>query len=422
MSTPTSLDPKGRFQAALTLLLSRVVYAFNWYNIGAVLPLIGRNLGASTFQLGIVLGAFLVGAGVFQVPAGLAALRWGNRAVSLFSLVLMGGFSLASAFAPNWPTLAAFRFGAGAGAAFFFAPALGLVTSYFPTGTRGPIIGVYNAGFSIGSGIGLLGGAVIGAAYGWPFALAVGGVVLMAMAAIAPLGLPRTGPRPERRPLGRLWESARPIFTSRSIWALSVGTSGLWGALYAAAQYFTDFAHAVHPVWSVALAAGIPTLMIVFEVPGGPFGGWIGERAPEMRRILLGWGVAAGLAILVIPFLPFAGLVPLFAFLGFADGVVFAVIYLIPSYLPESHGESLALGLAFVNTIQIFLGSAIAILFGYLAGTYGYSTAWWFAAVVSLVPLPLLLWISRRRGEVEESFVRPRARRPRIATAPDRPT
>ncbi len=148
------------------------MYAFNWYNVGAILPLVGSALGATTLDLGVVLGAFLAGAGLFQIPAGMAALRWGNRAVSLASLVVMGAFCLASAFSPNWIVLALFRFGAGAGAAFFFAPALGLVASYYPAGTRGPIIGLYNSGFSLGSGIGLFVGAFIGAEFGWAWALA----------------------------------------------------------------------------------------------------------------------------------------------------------------------------------------------------------------------------------------------------------
>lgn len=379
----------------------------------------GRHLPATTFELGLVLGAFLLGAGVFQVPAGLAALRWGNRAVSIFALFLMGAFSLASAFSPNWIVLAATRFGAGAGAAFFFAPALGLVTSYYPVGARGPVIGLYNAGFSIGSGLGLFAGALIGEMFGWPAALLVGGAILLAMAVASPLALPRTDPVPERRGLRTLWDAATPILRSRSIWALSVGTSGLWAAYYIAAQYFIDFASAVHPGWSIAVAAALPTVMIILEIPGGPIGGWIGERSGEMHRQILFWGVASGVGILLIPYLPILGLVFLFGFLGFADGIVFAVLYLLPSYLPEAHGETLALGLSFLNSIQIFLGSALAIVFGYLAGVSGYTVAWWFAGAIALAPLLLLFWVSGRRGAVARPAL-PRAG-PRAVRAPDRP-
>lgn len=416
----TGIDRRSRRSAAVTLLFGRGIYAVNWYNIGAVLPLVGSGLGASTAELGIVLGAFLVGAGVFQVPAGLAALRWGSRTVSIFALLLMGAFCVASAYSPNWVVLALTRFGAGAGAAFYFAPALGLVTSYFPPGSRGPIIGAYNSGFSIGSGIGLFGGAAVGATYGWPAALLVGGVALLAIGAVAPFGLPRE-PLPATRPvLKRVWEAATPVFRSRSIWALSLGTAGLWAAFYVAAQYFVKFAQVAHPSWTIALAALLPTVMIVLEVPGGPIGGWLGERRSNLRRVLAAWGVAAGVGILAIPFLPLAALVALFAFLGFADGVVFAVIYLFPSYLPESRGANVALALAFVNSIQIFLGSGLTIAFGYLAGALGYTVAWAFAGAIALAPLPLLLWVSGRRGTVVPAAVSPRVA-PRAVRPPNRP-
>jgi predicted MFS family arabinose efflux permease len=332
----------------------------------------------------------------------------------------MGFFSLVSAFSPNWVVLAGLRFGAGAGAAFFFAPALGLVTSYYPVGTRGPIIGLYNAGFSIGSGLGLFGGALLGEWFGWPTALLAGGVVLLAMAVVAPLALPRTSPPPERRGMRALWDAAIPILRSRSIWALSVGTAGLWAAYYIAAQYFIDFASAVHPAWSIAVAAALPTVMIVLEIPGGPIGGWLGERSGEMRRQILYWGTASGIGIFLIPYLPILGLVALFAFLGFADGIVFAVLYLLPSYLPEAHGETLALGLSVLNSIQIFLGSGLAIAFGYLAETSGYTVAWWFAGAIALAPLLLLLWVSGRRGEVANPALR-RPAVPRAVRAPNRP-
>ena len=186
----TELNPSERRAAASMLVLARIVYAFNWYNMGAVLFLVGKGFDANPGELGIVLGAFLVGAGIFQVPAGLWAMRRGYRSTSIFALGLMGVFCLASALSPNWEVLALLRFGAGAGAAFFFAPALGLVSSYYPVGSRGPVIGVYNSGFSIGSAVGLFAGALIGEAVGWPWSLAVGRIGLLVLCFGAAVILP----------------------------------------------------------------------------------------------------------------------------------------------------------------------------------------------------------------------------------------
>lgn len=370
------------------------MYAFNWYNVGAILPLVGSALGATTLDLGVVLGAFLAGAGLFQIPAGMAALRWGNRAVSLASLVVMGAFCLASAFSPNWIVLALFRFGAGAGAAFFFAPALGLVASYYPAGTRGPIIGLYNSGFSLGSGIGLFVGAFIGAEFGWAWALAVGGLALLGSAVVAPFLIPRIDPARPPRAVRALWAASRPVLRSRSLWALALSFIGLWSAFYVAAQYFVQYAHEVHPGWSLAVAAGLPTLMIVVEIAGGPFGGWLAERGRDMRWLLVGFGGASAVAIMLLPFGTFPELVVLFAVLGLLDGIIWAVLYLLPTYLPETEGEGLALGLGLLNAMNIFGGSGLAVAFAYVATVTNFTVAWLFAGVLALVPLPLLVLVT----------------------------
>jgi MFS transporter, ACDE family, multidrug resistance protein len=392
--------PPNRERAVASLVFARIVYALNWYNIGAVLPLIGKDLGATTPELGIVVSSFLIGAAVFQIVAGFATLRWGNRSVSIFALFLMGSFATASAFSPNWEVLALLRFGTGAGAAFFFAPALGLVASFYPPGRQGPIIGLYNSGFAIGSGIGLFGGALVGALYGWSAALLVGGIVLLGAGVISPVLVPSQPATRRRRSWRAMWDVALPTLRSRSLWALSLATAGLWGAFTVGAQYFIQYAATVHGSWSIAIAAGIPTLMIVFEIPGGPIGGLLGERAAEMRRVLWVWGAAAGVLFILVPYLGYPELFVLFAFLGFAEGVVFAVLYLLPSTFPETHGESYALGLALLNAIQLVLGSAIALAFALIADAYGYTAAWWFTGAIALVLLPMVVWVVGHRGSV----------------------
>ena len=373
-----------------------------------MLPLIGTDLHVTTAELGIVLGSFLIGAGAFQIPAGLAALRWGNRSVSLAALAIMGTFALASAFSPNWYVLAGLRFGAGAGAAFFFAPALGLISSYFPAGTRGPIFGAYNAGFSGGSAVGLIAGAAIGAALGWPWALGLGGVGLLAVTGLGFAFLP-AGDTGRRAPdLSAAVRAAGPVLRSRPIWSLALGTTGLWAASYILAQYFVVFAASAHAGWSLGIAAALPTGMILVEIVGGPVGGWIGERHRDMRWVFVLFGIPTAVFVALVPYLALGSLVALFLVVGFAIGVVYAVLYLLPSYLPGMEGETLSLGLGLLNGIQIFVGSGLAILFGFIAAGPGYPVAWLITGVVTAGTLPLLLGVPRVRG-------------PSTATAPATP-
>jgi MFS family permease len=392
------LPPGRRVVPSAALFVVRIVYAFNWYNIGAVLPLIGVGLAASPAQLAVVLGAFLLGVGVFQVPAGLAAVRWGSRRVSIAGVAVFGIAGVATAFAPSWEALAAVRFVGGVGAAFFFSPALSLIASYYPPGERGPVIGFYNGGFSVGGAIGLIGGVALGLALGWPAALGLGGAALLLTTGAAYLVLPKQPTEGSTQGISAVYRASRAVLRSRSIWGLSLALTGFWTAIYIVAQDYVDFVHAVHPGWGVAVAAILTAIVVVSSFPGGPFGGWLAERGAD-RRVLLGaFGALVSALVLLVPYASLWTIGPLFLALGFLDGVVFAILYLIPSYLPETQGEGLALGVGVVNSIQVLLGSGFVVVFGVLVETVGYNGAWLYAGVLSFALLPGLLLVAPNRG------------------------
>lgn len=402
----------GRAGPIAALFAARVVYAFSWYNVGAVLPLIGSNLAADPEALGVVLAAFLVGAGLFQVPAGVAAIRWGARRVSLLGLVLMGVACTISGFAPNWPDLATARFVAGVGAAFFFSPALSLVASYYPRGERGFVIGLYNGGFSVGAAVGLAGGAWIGVAWGWTATLSVGGIALLAAALLCWVTLPLEAVSAVSRSFRDVLEQSTRVLRSRSIWALSLALTGYWAAIYIVAQYFVEYAGAADPAWGLTLAAALVTLVIIVSFPAGPLGGVLGERSHHRVGLLAALGLATGALVLVIPFLPLTALIVDFVGLGLLDGAGFAVLYLIPTFLPESQESSLALGVAVINSIQVGIGSVIAGGFGFVVVAWGYSASWWVAGILAIALLPLLLLVSPSASETSSPSPHP-SREPR---------
>jgi MFS family permease len=392
------LPPGRRVAPSAALFVVRIVYAFNWYNIGAVLPLIGGSLAASPAQLAVVLGAFLLGVGIFQVPAGLAAVRWGSRRVSLAGVALFGLAGIATAFAPTWPSLALIRFVGGVGAAFFFSPALSLIASYYAPGERGPVVGFYNGGFSVGGAIGLIGGVALGLSFGWPAALGFGGVALLGTTAAAYFVLPRQPPEGSSRESSAVYAAGRAVLRSRSIWGLSLALTGFWTAVYLIAQDFVDFAHTVHASWGVGVAALLTAVVVVSSFPGGPIGGWLAERGADRRVLLGGFGALVSSLVLLVPFANLWTIGPLFLALGFLDGVVFAILYLIPSYLPETQGEGLALGVGVVNSIQVLLGSGFVVLFGVLVEMVGYTGAWLYAGVLSFALLPALALVAPNRA------------------------
>ena len=101
-----------------------------------------------------------------------------------------------------------------------------------------------------------------------------------------------------------------------------------------------------------------------------------------------------GLGIIVLPHLTLIFFWGLYAVAGIAVGITNAVMFLIPSYLKESSGEGVTLGIGVINTVQLLITSVFLSIFGFLSVTKGYTLAWTLIGVMAIVLLPLLLFVS----------------------------
>ncbi len=153
------------------------------------------------------------------------------------------------------------------------------------------------------------------------------------------------------------------------------------------------YAAADHAAWGIGAAAAVTTGVVLAAFPGGPVGGWLAERTRSRRSLAAGFTILSAGCVALLPFAPLMVLVPDLIALGFFDGVVFSILYLIPTYLPEARGEGLALGVGVVNSIQVSLGSLVAVAFGVIAASLGYTVAWEFAALLTVAVLPLLAFV-----------------------------
>ncbi|MEM0128565.1 MAG: MFS transporter [Thermoplasmata archaeon] len=396
-SPPLPLDRRARRRATTLMIAVRAGYAYNWFTIGPALPAIGLAYGVGPVEWGYLVGAFLVAAGLLQVPAGMLSRRWGSRRTALTGAALLGLASLASPLAPSFDGLLLLRAAAGAGAALFFSPAIGLVGSLYAEGERGLPVGTFSSAFSAGAAAGIVVSALVVATLGWSVDLAVGGAGLLALTAAAWLGIPpAAGARPSR-PSGARgpWGASVPrALRLRSIWAIGLAFVGLEGASFATGQFIVPYGTTTLG-WSAALAGGVGMAFVFPSVFGGPVGGVVAERRTN-RRTQLAAATAIGAGTLfALPWAGAAGAAAIGTAFSFGYGFVYAVMYVLPAYLPGLPDDEIPIGIGLFNAIQLAGGAAVSAAFGAWVGLYGYPIAWVLLAAAAIVPLGALALVPR---------------------------
>jgi predicted MFS family arabinose efflux permease len=376
-------------RSAWLLIAMRAGYAYNWFDVGPALPRIGATFGVGPSDWGLLIAVFLVGAGAFQVPAGLLSRRYGARALSVGGAALLAGAAIGTAVAPTFPLLLLARGIAGAGAGFFFSPAIGLVAELFPAGRRGLPVGGFSSAFSGGAAIGILATTLLIPEVGWRPAILFGGLLLAALTAAGQFGIPTAaGGRPAGAPPSRKGLPAAVRF--RGVWAVGFAFIGLEGATFATGQFIVPFGEQVR-LWSAVLAGVVGMMFVLPSVVGGPVGGQVAERRRDHRTQFL---LAAGIGAVALAAIPFAGpaeAVAIGATFSFVYGYIYAVMYVLPHFWREVPPEEIPLAIGLFNAIQLAGGAVVSFAFGWIVATRSYFVAWEYLAVAQVATLVALI-------------------------------
>src|SRR5215218_2753248 len=169
------LPVKALSAPVLFLVFARVLYAINWFNISSVFYLILVDLEQDISMLGIITASFLVGIGLFQVPAGILAAKYNPKKIALSGIMILSIASLLSGLATELFQMAILRFLVGVGMAFFFGPSVVLISSYLGKGSEGLGVGILNSAHSLGGIIGIFGWIAIAELVGWRTSLILSG-------------------------------------------------------------------------------------------------------------------------------------------------------------------------------------------------------------------------------------------------------
>jgi MFS family permease len=376
------LETNRRWLVLGSVLSNRVIYTVNWFNISPALPLIGVELGISQYAKGVLTSSFLIGAGIFQIPAGILSSRWGPKNTSQLGILVLSLSGIAEGLSPNFPSLFAARFMLGFGAALFFAPAIGVLTPLFRHEEEGFVLGLYNAMFNVGGALGLFAWAYLFEVWNWRLGLVLGGVIGLVLFAVAQLVIPKD------KVVVRRPGSMRLAFKSRNIILIAIGIVGIWGGVFTTSQLLPDFLQGVYQI-PTGQAGLIASLIMFAAIIGGPVGGKLSDRTHQRKIFMIvpGLGVALGLALIGTtgPALLWF-LIPT---IGFMDAIVFSTEYASASQYPEVGKEYAPLAISVINAAQILGSFWIPITFSLL----GYSTSWYFLGIASVLFLVPLFWL-----------------------------
>ncbi len=139
-----------RFSILAAIFINVVINYMDRSNIAVAAPLITKDLGLSSVQLGYIFSAFGWTYALLQIPGGILVDYFGPRLVYAVSLITWSAATAAQGFAKGFTSLFGLRMAIGVFEAPSYPTNNRIVTSWFPDNERASAIAVYTSGQFIG--------------------------------------------------------------------------------------------------------------------------------------------------------------------------------------------------------------------------------------------------------------------------------
>jgi len=377
-----------------SLILARVIYAVNWYNIGSIFSLIALDFSENVAGLGILTGSFYLGLGLGQVPGGILAARIGPRKTAIYGTIISSLACLLSGLVSGFYQIIPLRLVAGLGMAFVFAPGVALIAKYFGRRTEGLGVGVYNAVFYLGGALGLFGWAIFAHLFGWRLSLLTSGIIGIATGLVMLFAIPKDDLRKEfsikRSALVSVLRNSSLILLGVELFMITGGAS----LVTAIMVYYMEETMQVNP----ALAGLIGGLALILALAASPLAGGNYDRHRKASRLLFISGVVMAFGLMLAAIATILGATLSTLIVGFCSGVGTTVGFSAAREV-KAGGEYEALAVGWVNSLQLSSGFVWPIVFSFIVVHSNYAIAWLFAGFCTLILAlsTLTLEIRRRR-------------------------
>ncbi len=358
-----------------------------------VLPLFARELGADTFEIGIITSLFMMVAGALCVPLGLMSDRLGRKRLILVGLLVSVLTSFLLIYCTNPVQLMGVYLLAGAGIAAFAPTMMSLVSDFTPRTHLGRSYGWYTMALYGGMSMGPAMGGFCAQLLGFHWVFAISSVVILLMFWPALVFLPKPAERRKDAVPGR---SSGAIFSELlrnhsllACWLVTLSSCfGLGMFITFIPLHASDQGVSVGQIGVIFATQAVVNALC--RIPFGYLSDWVSDRKNLVLTGLFGYSVSiAGLGV--------STSLRMFIFsaflMGISMGVAFTAVGALIAEVVPADSRGLAMG--GYNTC-IYVGIMLcALIMGMITRDYGFRTGFLITAVISAAGAFAFLFLFR---------------------------
>jgi len=369
--------------ATLSLMLARVVYTINWFNMASIFYFVASDFKENIAMLGIISASFLVGVGLFQVPAGIIAAKYGPRKIAIYGIMIASTAALVTGLASNTSQITLLRFIIGLGMACFFGPSVILISKYLGKDSEGLGIGLLNSAHALGGIIGLFGWVILAEHFGWRSSLILSGGLGISTAILLRSTLLKAADEITNEFKIRISHVFATLF-NKSLIILGITLLG-FQAGSSMILTFTVFYFVDHSKINPIDAGLIGSLNLIVALASSPFFGKLYDKIGNARKLLLISGIISATSMAGFATDSLYTITALILISGFFLSAGFVIVYAKAKEINKAQPQYQTLAVSFVNGLSLFGVFWVPVFFSRIVSSLGYEMAWLLGGLVIII-------------------------------------
>ena len=372
--------------SVFSLIFARILYSINWFNIASIFYFIASDFKQDISMLGLITSSFLIGIGIFQIPAGILAAKYGPRKIAIYGILITSSAAFLSGLSTDLFHMIVLRFIVGLGMACFFGPSVILISKYLGKGSEGLGVGLLNSAHALGGIIGIFGWIILAEVTGWRISLMLSGLLGIVTGLLLIIALIREKIQID---FGIKISELRQILFNKSLIVLGLALLGFQIGSNLTLTFIV-FYLADHLNIDPTIAGFVGSFNLIIALVSSPLFGKIYDRIKDAKKLLIISGIVMSSSMAMIAANTLYVIILSIIIAGFFLAGGFVIVYTKAKQVKGLHAEYETLAVSYVNGISLFNAFWVPIVFSFIVNQFGYSLAWFLGGFITLLlVLPL---------------------------------